>query len=118
MNKGNKGKIKTIIENTYLEQLEEMDYPVIKHTVLSKEEFNEELIAAYCEAAPVHKQDNAYLEAIEAMGFPVIKHTVLSKEEFNELLRSGYLGDDTEDEGYQTLISKKLLDSRELAKVS
>lgn len=116
MNKENKGKIGIITDNTYLEQLEEMDYPVIKRTMLTQEEFNEELRAYYCEAVPAETQNNIYLEDIETMGYPVVKVTQMSQEEFNELLRSVYVVDDITQ--YQTLITRKLLDNRELAKVS
>lgn len=117
MHKENKVKIDEAIDNKYLEQLEEMDYPVIKRTVLTQDEFNEELRAGYCEATPSAANHNNYLEAIEAMGFPVIKQTQMSQEEFNELLKSGYISDI--DAEYKTLITRKLLEiNNDLAMVS
>ncbi len=112
-----KVKIELLKENVYVEQLEEMGYPVIERTVLSQEEFNQELRAKFCEAAPAQVNENHYLVEIENMGFPVIKQTQMSQEEFNELLRSRYITDS--DEEYKTLITKRLLaKNNDLAMVS
>ncbi len=82
-----------IVDDSYLQELEKMNFPVVKSQLLSMEDFNEEIRQGLI--ASENKKDLAaiYLEELELMEFPVIKTQRLSLEEFNEELRKGIVED-------------------------
>lgn len=91
-------KEKQIMDETYLKQLEEMSFPVVKRHTVSLEEFNEAMISGIKESAGYVDLAAPYMNQLEDMEFPVVKVHVMSLEEFNEELMAGIVAEDDDDE--------------------
>lgn len=109
-------KIREDMSNHYLEELAALDFPVIKQTVLTTEEFNNELEAAIIDGQKRTEDGGKhYLEELENLDFPVVKETVMSLEEFNQELRTGIVGEDETSEAAKSVSEEKI---SKLARVS
>jgi hypothetical protein len=91
-NKGFAG-MNLIVDDSYLQELEKLDFPVVKSQLLSMEDFNEEIRQGLIASKGKNDLAAIYLEELELMEFPIIKTHRLSLEEFNEELRKGIVED-------------------------
>ncbi|MDD2510676.1 MAG: hypothetical protein PHP26_01805 [Syntrophomonas sp.] len=82
-----------IVDDSYLQELEKMNFPVVRSYLLSLEDFNEEMRQGLIANKENKELAAVYLEELELMEFPVIKSQRMSLEEFNEELRKGIMED-------------------------